>query len=79
MLTGRIPELYVSVLGALKNRSVVCPLFSAFGPEPIHQRLFMGQGTVLVTTPTLYRRVAGGTRDRMRSPPAATEPRVGVG
>ena len=31
VLTGRIPELYVSVLGALKNRSVACTLFSAFG------------------------------------------------
>src|SRR3970282_782864 len=33
---GRIPELYVTVLGALKNRCVASPLFSAFGPEPIH-------------------------------------------
>ena len=38
-LTGRIPELYVAALGTLKNRSVFCPLFSAFGPEPIAQRL----------------------------------------
>jgi acetyl-CoA synthetase len=56
VLTGRIPELYVSVLGALKNRSVACPLFSAFGPEPIRQRLAMGRGKLLVTTTSLYRR-----------------------
>ena len=39
VLAGRIPELYVAVIGALKNGSVVSPLFSAFGPEPIRQRL----------------------------------------
>ncbi len=55
-LAGRIPELYAAALGALKNRSVFCPLFSAFGPEPIRQRLSLGQGRVLVTTGSLYRR-----------------------
>ncbi|MCB1741498.1 MAG: AMP-binding protein, partial [Gammaproteobacteria bacterium] len=34
-LLGRHPELYVTALGTLKNGSVYCPLFSAFGPEPI--------------------------------------------
>ena len=34
LLAGRIPELYISALGALKIGSVFCPLFSAFGPEP---------------------------------------------
>jgi acetyl-CoA synthetase len=55
-LAGRIPELYIAALGTLKNRSVFCPLFSAFGPEPIQARLVRGDATVLVTTPTLYRR-----------------------
>jgi acetyl-CoA synthetase len=55
-LLGRVPELYVTVLGTLKRRSVVCPLFSAFGPEPIRQRVARGDGRVLVTTPGLYRR-----------------------
>jgi acetyl-CoA synthetase len=55
-LAGRIPELYVSALGTLKNGSVFCPLFSAFGPEPIHQRLAIGEGDVLVTTEALYHR-----------------------
>ena len=41
-LLGRVPELHVAVLGSLKNRSVVCPLFSAFGPEPGRQRLHHG-------------------------------------
>jgi acetyl-CoA synthetase len=56
LLSGRIPELYVAALGALKNGSVVCPLFSAFGPEPLQQRLAIGEGRVLVTTAALYAR-----------------------
>ncbi len=56
VLAGRIPELYITALGTLKNRSVFCPLFSAFGPEPIRARLTIGQARVLVTTPSLYQR-----------------------
>jgi len=56
VLAGRIPELYITALGTLKNGSVFCPLFSAFGPEPIHQRLAIGAGKVLVTTEALYQR-----------------------
>jgi len=55
-LAGRIPELYVTVLGTLKCGAVFCPLFSAFGPGPIEQRLRLGDARVLVTTPALYRR-----------------------
>ncbi|HEX4868811.1 MAG TPA: acetate--CoA ligase [Acidimicrobiales bacterium] len=64
-LLGRVPELYVTVLGTLKNASVLCPLFSAFGPEPIFQRLDRGGGRVLVTTPTLYRRRVAQLRDAL--------------
>jgi acetyl-CoA synthetase len=56
VLAGRIPELYITALGTLKNGSVFCPLFSAFGPEPIQQRLAIGEGRVLVTTELLYGR-----------------------
>ena len=42
VLTGRIPELYIAALGTWKNGSVFCPLFSAFGPEPIFQRMSRG-------------------------------------
>ncbi len=56
LLAGRIPELYISALGTLKNGSVFCPLFSAFGPEPIRQRISLGDGRVLVTTAMLYKR-----------------------
>ncbi|MDE3077585.1 MAG: acetate--CoA ligase, partial [Chloroflexota bacterium] len=56
VLAGRIPELYVAALGTLKNGSVICPLFSAFGPDPLRQRLTIGDASVLVTTEALYRR-----------------------
>jgi acetyl-CoA synthetase len=55
-LMGRVPELYIAALGTLKNRSVFCPLFSAFGPEPIQQRLAIGDGKLLITTEVLYAR-----------------------
>jgi acetyl-CoA synthetase len=56
VLAGRIPELYIAALGTLKARCIFCPLFSAFGPEPIRARLALGQGRVLVTTDLLYER-----------------------
>lgn len=55
-LLGRVPELYVAALGTLKNTSVFCPLFPAFGPEPIRDRLRLGDAKVLVTSRELYRR-----------------------
>ncbi|GMU48175.1 MAG: hypothetical protein AMXMBFR31_04010 [Candidatus Desulfobacillus denitrificans] len=56
LLSGRVPELYVTVLGSFKNGTVVSPLFSAFGPEPIATRIKLGEGSVLVTTELLYER-----------------------
>jgi acetyl-CoA synthetase len=64
-LAGRIPELYVAALGALKSGSVFCPLFSAFGPEPIRQRMALGGARVLVTTRALYERKVAGLRDAL--------------
>ena len=62
LLAGRIPELYISALATLKNGNVFCPLFSAFGPEPIRQRIGIGDGRVLVTTPMLYKRKVSDLR-----------------
>jgi acetyl-CoA synthetase len=59
-LSGRIPAFYSSVLGTLKRGAVFCPLFSAFGPEPIRARLEIGLGACLVTTRALFQsKVAG--------------------
>ncbi len=65
VLAGRIPELYVAALGTLKHGSVFCPLFSAFGPDPIEQRLRLGDACVLVTTTALYRRKVAELRWRL--------------
>ncbi|HUO36842.1 MAG TPA: AMP-binding protein, partial [Mycobacterium sp.] len=66
-LMGRSPELYITILGALRNGSVVCPLFSAFGPEPIATRIELGEADVLVTTAAIYQRKIAQIRDRLTS------------
>jgi acetyl-CoA synthetase len=64
-LLGRVPELYVTAIGTLKAGAVLCPLFAAFGPEPIRQRMALGDARVLVTSPTLYRRKVAPIRDQL--------------
>jgi acetyl-CoA synthetase len=64
-LLGRIPELYITALGTVKNTSVFSPLFAAFGPEPIRERLRIGDGKVLVTSPELYERRIAPIRDTL--------------
>jgi len=66
-LADRVPGLYVAALGTLKHRAVFCPLFSAFGPEPIAARLALGGASVLVTTAALYRRKVAPIRDAIAS------------
>ncbi|MDD3602766.1 MAG: acetate--CoA ligase [Sulfurovum sp.] len=53
-LSTRLPELYIAAMGIFKNRSVLCPLFSQFGPEPILQRMVRGDAKVLLTTKSLF-------------------------
>ena len=64
-LLGRVPELHVAMLGALKLGAVVSPLFSAFGPEPIRQRVELGHGRVLVTSKALYKRKVAPVREAL--------------
>ncbi|MGE5149840.1 MAG: AMP-binding protein, partial [Rhodospirillaceae bacterium] len=59
-LSGRVPGFYAAALGTLKRGAVFCPLFSAFGPEPIRARLEIGRGVVLVTTRLLFQRKVVG-------------------
>ncbi|WP_179466469.1 acetate--CoA ligase [Mycolicibacterium vinylchloridicum] len=67
VIMGRVPELYISMLGALRNGSVVSPLFSAFGPEPIATRVNIGAADVLVTTAAIYKRKIAKIRDQLTS------------
>jgi len=62
-LLGRVPELYIAALGTLKAGCVFCPLFSAFGPEPIQSRLQIGGANALITSTRLYKRKVTSIRD----------------
>ncbi|MGO4785339.1 acetate--CoA ligase [Cryobacterium sp. W22_MBD10_FK3] len=64
-LLGRVPEQYVAAFGTLKNGSVFCPLYDAFGPDPVRQRLAIGSGRVLVTTRALFREHVAPVRLRL--------------
>ncbi len=64
-LAGRIPELYIAALGALKAGAVFCPLFSAFGPEPVRGRLVSSRARLLVTTSLLYQRKVAALRNAL--------------
>lgn len=55
-LSHRIPDLYAAVLGTLKHGCVFTPLFPAFGPEPVRQRVEIGEPAVLVTSKRLYQK-----------------------
>ena len=67
VLCGRICELYVAVLGALKIGAVVSPLFQSFGPEPIRSRIAQAAGQVLVTTASAYQRKVAALRPELPS------------
>jgi acetyl-CoA synthetase len=66
-LAGRVPDLYVTALGTLKAVGVYTPLFSAFGPDPIRQRIELGSIEVLVTTPRLFARKVAPILDELTS------------
>ena len=55
-LLGRVPELYIIALGTWKLGAIYCPLFAAFGPEPVRTRLEKSGARVLVTTAALFSR-----------------------
>ncbi|WP_443190265.1 acetate--CoA ligase [Pseudomonas indica] len=65
VLCERSLELYLGVLGGLKNGCVVSPLFSAFGPEPLETRLRLGECRMLLTSEALYRRKVAALRERL--------------
>ena len=55
----RLPEIYFTVFGTLKAGCVSGPLFSAFGPDPVKDRLENSGASVLVTQPDLRAKIAG--------------------
>ncbi|MBM3935045.1 MAG: acetate--CoA ligase [SAR202 cluster bacterium] len=55
----RVPELYFAFFGILKVGAVAGPLFSAFGPDPIKDRMQDSGAKILVTQPELRRKISG--------------------
>ena len=53
----RVPELYFALFGALKAGAIAGPLFSAFGADPVRDRLQDSGAVALVTQPDLRRRI----------------------
>lgn len=54
----RIPEIFIGILGTLKAGAIIGPLFSAFGPEAVKDRLADSKAKVLVTSPILKKKIA---------------------
>ncbi|WP_051027777.1 acetate--CoA ligase [Nocardia higoensis] len=67
VLLGRCPDLYAVYLGVWKSGAVVVPLFPAFGPEPVRERITIAAAEVLVTSSALYRRRIVPIRDALTS------------
>jgi acetyl-CoA synthetase len=59
----RIPELYAAVFGTLKAGCVIGPLFSAFGPEAVKDRMENAGAVLLLTSPDLWRKIASISGD----------------
>ena len=53
----RLPECYISVFGGLKIGAIVGPLFSAFGPDPVKDRMLDSGAKILVTQPELRKKI----------------------
>ena len=55
----RLPELYFAAMGILKAGGVIAPLFSAFGPDPVRDRMEDAGASFLITTPELKAKIDG--------------------
>jgi acetyl-CoA synthetase len=49
----RVPELYTATVAIAKIGAIAGPLFSAFGPDALRDRLLDGQAKILITNPAL--------------------------
>ena len=54
----RLPELYIAAMGILKAGGVIAPLFSAFGPDPVRDRMLDAGAKYLVTSPDLRAKIS---------------------
>ncbi|WP_142847409.1 acetate--CoA ligase [Telmatospirillum sp. J64-1] len=63
VMLNNLAELPIAALGTIKAGCVFCPLFAAFGPEPVRARLILGRARLLVTTEALYLRKIADLRE----------------
>ena len=54
----RLPELYFAAMGILKAGGIIAPLFSAFGPDPVKDRMLDAGATYLITSPDLRSKIS---------------------
>jgi len=53
----RVPEIFIGIIGTLKAGAVIGPLFSAFGPDAVKDRMTDSKAKVLVTSPMLKKKI----------------------
>lgn len=53
----RVPELYIATIAIAKVGAIIGPLFSAFGPDALKDRLHDSEATVIITTPELKAKI----------------------
>ena len=53
----RVPEIFITILGTLKAGAIIGPLFSAFGPDAVKDRLADSEAKVLITSPSLRKKI----------------------
>ncbi len=53
----RVPELYVATIAIAKIGAIIGPLFSAFGPDALKDRLLDSEATVIITTPEQTKKI----------------------
>lgn len=53
----RLPELYIAIIAIAKLGAIAGPMFSAFGPDAVRDRLQNSETRILITTPELKERV----------------------
>jgi acetyl-CoA synthetase len=53
----KIPEMYISILGTIKQGSIAAPLFEAFQEQGLELRLNRGDASVLITNKELSKRI----------------------
>ncbi|MDR8394001.1 AMP-binding protein [Aliifodinibius sp. S!AR15-10] len=66
-LTGRIPGLFIAALGAMKTRSLFCPIPAGDTRESIWSCLEQANPKVLVTTGALYREKVEPALDQLEN------------